>query len=142
MILATGVGGDGAVQLFIDELDKILLAAKYADSLSTIPDFRYSKNALEAFADDLWRWCRGAILNGRVWSAENQAYWLVTEVREQWETWQGSAALRKVFGRVPKESYPRPWGQYAVLGVAVLAFIIIVIVIGAAAYFKLTAGKV
>ena len=32
LILATGVGGDGAVQLFVDELDKILAAAKQADT--------------------------------------------------------------------------------------------------------------
>jgi len=32
LILATGIGGDGAVQLFVDELDKILTAAKQADT--------------------------------------------------------------------------------------------------------------
>ena len=32
LILATGVGGDGAVQLFVDELDKVLAAAKQADT--------------------------------------------------------------------------------------------------------------
>ena len=32
LILATGIGGDGAVQLFVDELDKILAAAKQADT--------------------------------------------------------------------------------------------------------------
>ena len=32
LILATGVGGDGTIQLFVDELDKILSAAKQADT--------------------------------------------------------------------------------------------------------------
>jgi hypothetical protein len=32
MILATGIGGDGAIQLFTEELDKILEAAKKADA--------------------------------------------------------------------------------------------------------------
>ena len=49
---------------------------------------------------------------------------------------QFSAALRKVFGRVPRESYPRPVGQWVVLGIALLILVILVAIIGAAAYFQ------
>jgi hypothetical protein len=51
---------------------------------------------------------------------------------------QFAAALRKVFGRAPRETYPRPVGQYVVLGLAILAIVIIVAVLVAATYFQQT----
>jgi len=55
---------------------------------------------------------------------------------------QFAAALRKVFGRVPKESVPRPVGQWVVIVVALLILLILVGVLAAAAYFQITAGRV
>jgi hypothetical protein len=48
LALETGVGGDGAVQLFIDELDKILEAARKADTeaLETAGDIGHQAHAI------------------------------------------------------------------------------------------------
>jgi serine/threonine protein kinase len=54
---------------------------------------------------------------------------------------QFSGALRKVFGRVPKETQPRPIGQWVVIVVALLVLVALVAVIAAAAYFQLVPGK-
>jgi hypothetical protein len=47
-----------------------------------------------------------------------------------------AAALRKVFGRAPRETYPRPVGQWVVIVVAILLLVILVALIIAAAYFQ------
>ena len=54
---------------------------------------------------------------------------------------QFSAALRKVFGRVPREAMPRPVGQWVVIVVALLILVILVAILAAAAYFQMTAGR-
>ncbi len=50
---------------------------------------------------------------------------------------QCAAALRKVFGRVPKESYPRPVGQWVVLAVALLVFVALFALLAFIAYLQL-----
>jgi hypothetical protein len=54
---------------------------------------------------------------------------------------QFSAALRKVFGRVPREAMPRPIGQWVVIVLAILILVILVAILAAAAYFQMTAGR-
>jgi serine/threonine protein kinase len=50
-----------------------------------------------------------------------------------------ASALRKVFGRPPKEVMPRPVGQWVVLGFAVIAIVALVVILGLVTYFQLTA---
>jgi hypothetical protein len=81
----TGVEGEGTT------------AMQFARSLSTIKDFPRYSEAIQATAEDLMDWCTGAIIDGRVWGAEAQAYWLTTEARRKWLEWKGTAALESLF---------------------------------------------
>jgi hypothetical protein len=67
------------------------LAAKF----KTIVGFPW--DALHATAEDLVRWCTGAVVDNRVWPPEAQARRLVNEARETWEKWAGTAALKALF---------------------------------------------
>lgn len=73
------------------------VAMKLATQLTTILDCPRSAVAIEAYADDLVRWCRGWIGGGNVWPPEAQARWLVREARENWEKWMGTGALKQMF---------------------------------------------
>jgi hypothetical protein len=53
---------------------------------------------------------------------------------------QLAAALRKVFGRVPRETNPRPVGQWVVIGLALLILVILVGILIAATYFQQVGG--
>jgi len=53
--------------------------------------------AINAVAEDLVRWCQGAIIDRLAWSPEAQAQWLITEAREQWDEWKGTRALHALF---------------------------------------------
>jgi hypothetical protein len=66
-------------------------ALRLARSLTTILEFPRFEDAIMATAFDLVDWCQGAILDGRVWAAEGQARWLVTEARRGWNKWLGTA---------------------------------------------------
>jgi hypothetical protein len=79
-----------------DQLD-YEAAFRFARALSTLDGFPRYDEAIEATASDLVRWCLGRVIEGRVWSAEAQAFWLVTEAREHWDKWKGTAALRDLF---------------------------------------------
>jgi hypothetical protein len=81
-----------------DEL-KMEDAIRIARRLKTIPGMPWDDDVTMGNAQDLVRWCRGAILDGRnIWSAEAQAEWLVTTARETWEEkWLGTAALYGLF---------------------------------------------
>lgn len=78
------------------------VAESLAGSLTTI-GHPMAKTAIMATALDLTRWCKGAILDGRPWTAEEQAEWLVARVRygpNAWHNWQdcgGTAALHEIF---------------------------------------------
>jgi hypothetical protein len=69
---------------------------------------------------DLIRWCKGAVINGVVWSPERQAAGLVEEARETWENgWPdrgGTQQLRSLF----QCKYAPPQKEIAPLGRAEL----------------------
>jgi hypothetical protein len=97
-----------------DELD-FDAAMRLARQLKAIPNFPWDEDVVIAHAYHLMRWCKGTILNGRVWPAERQAEWLVTEVQETWiEKWLGTGALLQVFrgkfhtAAVPGNGYRPP----------------------------------
>jgi serine/threonine protein kinase len=50
-----------------------------------------------------------------------------------------ASALRKVFGRSPKEVMPRPVGQWVVIVVSLILLLVLVGILAAATYFQLTA---
>ncbi len=69
-----------------------------ARPLKAVPGFPWDEDSVTATAEDLVCWCRGAIKDGRVWSAEDQAVWLVNEVRLRWtEKWLGPGLMLKIF---------------------------------------------
>jgi hypothetical protein len=79
---------------------KFEVAQALARSLTTIDGFPRFDEALTATAEDLVRWCKGAFIEGKQWSAESQAYWLVTEAREKMaDRWQGTGALLAIFNQ-------------------------------------------
>lgn len=53
---------------------------------------------------------------------------------------QLASALRKVFGRVPKEVFPRPAGQWVLIIISLLLLLALMGVLAAAAYFQLGAA--
>ena len=73
------------------------VALNLAGSLVTI-GHPYQKAAIEATAQDLTKWCRGAIIEGRVWNPEAQAQAIVDEAR-MWDSWPdgGTKQLRALF---------------------------------------------
>jgi hypothetical protein len=79
-------------------------ALAFAQSLATIPDFPRYEAAVHATAEDLGRWCKGAVVNGVGLNPEEQAALLVNEARENWYQWQGTAALRALF----RSKFERP----------------------------------
>jgi hypothetical protein len=70
------------------------LALKLASSLKTVIDYPW--DTVVTTAEDLTRWCTGAILNGRVYDPEAQARWLITEIRDTWQAWAGTAAMKQL----------------------------------------------
>jgi hypothetical protein len=80
------------------------IAMEMAQALSTIPEFPRFAGAIRATAEDLVRWCKGAIIDRRHWSAEAQAADLVCDAREKWTSWQGTAALYSLF----REKFVKP----------------------------------
>jgi hypothetical protein len=82
-------------------------ARKLAAELKLVIGFSW--DSIEATAEDLKRWCTGAIVANRVYPPEAQARWLVTEARETWDKWQGTAGLKQLFDAKfapPKRVYP------------------------------------
>jgi hypothetical protein len=73
------------------------LALKYARSLKRIKGFSWDEEVIKATAEDLRKWCVGATIKGRVWCAEAQADWVVTEAAHSWEEWQGANAMHGLF---------------------------------------------
>jgi hypothetical protein len=72
-------------------------AMAMARSLTTIEGFPRFEDAILATANDLMDWCRGAIIEGRPWSAERQAAWLVAEARLNWRKWTGTGDFLALF---------------------------------------------
>lgn len=75
------------------EPDALMLAAM----LKSIRGFDWSESNVKATAMDLVRWCRGTEVDGQSFSPQEQASWLVGEVRDTWDKWQSTAALRSLF---------------------------------------------
>ena len=66
--------------------------------LRSIPGFPWDEDNVVATAEDLTSWCKGAVQGQRVWTAEDQAIWLVDEVRLRWtEKWLGPGAMLRIF---------------------------------------------
>jgi hypothetical protein len=72
------------------------MAVQLAQSLTTI-DHPRAEGAINGTAQDLVDWCRGAVIDGRTISPENQAYMLVTAARRNWGEWKGTGALYQLF---------------------------------------------
>lgn len=82
------------------EVLKLERARALARSLTTIDGFPRYEEAIEATAEDLVRWCRGVDIDGKYWPPERQAYWLVTEARENMaDRWESTAALLAMFNK-------------------------------------------
>lgn len=74
------------------------VAVNLAGSLVTI-GHPFGPVAIEATALDLVKYCRGAILDGRTYSPEQQAQALVDEIRTTWDEWPegGTKRLAELF---------------------------------------------
>ena len=95
----------------MDQLS-IEVAIMLARRLKSIPGLSWEDEVTQGIAEDLMHWCHGAILNGRCWSAETQAEWLVTEVREQWTQWLGTGAMLAIFRqKFPPTSAGNEWND-------------------------------
>jgi hypothetical protein len=68
----------------------------YARGLTT-NGHPFGEDAVIHTAQDLQAWCKGAILDGAVWTPEAQASWLVRHIRENWTTWTGTADMKALF---------------------------------------------
>lgn len=79
-----------------DQLD-IETAMRLARSLTTIEGFPRFEDAITATAADLVAWCQGAFIDGRPWSANSQASWLVSEARLTWRRWSGTGDFLALF---------------------------------------------
>ena len=83
-----------------DLLDPFVAQA-FAKRLQVIDSFPWSKEAADAIAECLIRWCRGFIEGRRVWQPEDQAEWLIAETiaraADSGEKWEGVAQLRAIF---------------------------------------------
>jgi hypothetical protein len=73
------------------------VALELARSLKTVKGFPWDADTAKATAEDLMRWCKGAIVNNLVWPAEAQARWLITQARENWDEWKGTPELKRLF---------------------------------------------
>jgi len=82
-----------------------------AAQLKLIPGF-WDDVMITTCAADLVRWCHGAFIDGGMWTPEKQAEWVVTEARENWDKWLGTAAFRQLFRS--KFVAPIPPGNAAV----------------------------
>lgn len=90
-----------------------------ANRLITIPRFPRDPVAVEHIADWLMETCQGVEIDNDVWTAHDQAAWLVqTAVNEipNWDEAQGLPALRSMFNRRFKP--PPAQREYASLGEA------------------------
>lgn len=80
-----------------DYLD-IKTAEECAKRLLGIPGYSWDEANIRATMEELMEMCRGAMMDGRVWSADSQAHWLVKEMRARCvKSWQGPAAMQAVF---------------------------------------------
>lgn len=80
--------------------DLSLQEAKYLAGTLVTSGHPYAPDAILSTATDLMRWCKGAIVNGRLVTPAQQAEALVQEVRMEWEGWPekgGSRMLRQLF---------------------------------------------
>jgi hypothetical protein len=71
------------------------VAQALAGALVTI-GHPFQQVAINATAMDLMKWCKGAILDGRVWSAEQQAEALVEEARTTWDQWPEKGGTKQL----------------------------------------------
>jgi hypothetical protein len=71
-------------------------AQSLAASLTTI-GHPFQTPAIQATAQDLMRWCTGAIRDGRAITAEQQAATLVNEARMTWDGWPEKGGTKQLF---------------------------------------------
>jgi hypothetical protein len=67
-------------------------AREIANNLKTLV-FCPDTDGLKAIAEDLVGWCQGF----QGWAPDQQAMWVVQEIRNQWDKWYGSKAMREMF---------------------------------------------
>lgn len=77
-----------------EELD-VGIAVELASRFKTIPGFPW--DTVEFIAGYLIDWCTGAELDGKYWTPEIQARWLVGLAGKEWDKWQSPAKLFKLF---------------------------------------------
>ncbi len=74
------------------------VAKSLAMRLKAIPGFPWDEDNIVATAEDLMCWCTGSIQGRVLTKAEEQAQWLVNELRLRWtEKWLGPGMMLKVF---------------------------------------------
>jgi hypothetical protein len=83
------------------------VAQNLAGSLVTI-GHPYQQAAINATAMDLLKWCKGAILDGRIWSAEQQAEALVEEARTTWDQWPEKGGTKQLLELFRTKYAPKP----------------------------------
>jgi hypothetical protein len=67
-------------------------ARELVNDLKTLP-FCPDSDGLKAVAHDLVAWCQGF----QGWTPEQQAMWTVQQIRNTWDAWHGSKAMREIF---------------------------------------------
>jgi hypothetical protein len=92
-----------------DQKLSIETATEIAESLCDIPGARSLTGALKARALELIDWCRGHVdEDGREWTPEEQARWLETEARSNWDEFGGPSQLKRMFF----VKFPKPEKQF------------------------------
>jgi hypothetical protein len=56
----------------------------------------FAGSAILATASDLVRWCKGAVIDGRIVTPEQQAQALIDEVRTEWDGWPENGGTRQL----------------------------------------------
>lgn len=77
------------------------VAMSLAGSLTNV-GHSWKEEAIRYTAMKLIEWCKGEVINGRVWKPDQQAQALIDHVHEQWDEWPQGATkrLREAFDRL------------------------------------------
>jgi hypothetical protein len=71
-------------------------ALKFARRLKGIDGFPWDDEVIAANARHIQHWCKGSIVDNRVWPAWAQAEWMISQA-ELWSKWRGAGALKELF---------------------------------------------
>ncbi len=81
--------------------------AKFLAAGLTTIGHPFSNDAIENTAMDLVRWCKGAFVDGAMWTPEKQARWLTEEVRENWDEWPEKGGTKRLLTLFKSKFAPR-----------------------------------